>query len=103
MLILSSTVPVTSYLRDSDEFCINLLKVSLDVREDCCKLSVRFHPTTGAGSAKGLKFPWMTNKDGITQVRNRPWNGAAVRTSAKQAETIKATELSKAFDEFIRM
>ena len=35
------------------------------------------------------------------QVRNTPWNGAAVPSSAKQAETIKATELSKAFDEFI--
>ena len=67
------TVPVTSYLRDSDEFCINPLKVSLDVREGCCKSSVRFPRTTGAGSAEGLKFPWTTDKDGIEDMhRLRP-------------------------------
>ena len=66
-------VPVTSYLRDSDEFCINPLKVSLDVREGCCKSSVRFPRTTGAGSAEGLKFPWTTDKDGIEDMhRLRP-------------------------------
>ena len=67
------TVPVTSYLRDSDEFCINPLKVSLDGREGCCKSSVRFPRTTGAGSAEGLKFPWTTDKDGIEDMhRLRP-------------------------------
>ena len=63
------TVPVTSYLRDSDEFCINLLKVSLDVCKGCCKPSVRFPRTTGVGSAEGLKFPWTTDKDGIEDMR----------------------------------
>ena len=77
------TVPVTSYLRDSDEFCINPLKVSLDVREGCCKSSVRFPRTTGAGTAEGLKFPWTTDKDGITQARNTPWNGPSDRVRNK--------------------
>ncbi len=78
-----------TYVRDSDEFCNNLLKVSLDVRKGCFKSSVHFPRSTGAGSAKGLKFPWKMDKDGIMQ-RNTPWDGAAVPLSAKQAETIKS-------------
>ena len=71
--LMCVTVPVTSYLRDSEEFCINPLKVSLDVREGCCKSSVRFPRTTGAGYAEGLKFPWTTDKDGIEDMhRLRP-------------------------------
>ncbi len=62
-------VPVISYLRDSDKFCINLLKVSLDIREGCCKSSVRFPCTTEAGSTEGLKFPWTTDKDRVEDMR----------------------------------
>ena len=53
---------------------------------------MRFPRTTGVGSAKGLKFPWTTE---LRKYVNTPWNGAAIPSSAKQAETIKATELTK--------
>ena len=43
----------------------------------------------------------MMGKDGNTQVHNTSWNGAAVPSSVKQVDMIKATELSKAFDKFI--
>lgn len=64
---------------------------------------MRFPRTTRAGYAIDLKFPWRTDKAEIMPVRNTPWNGAAVPSSAKQAKTINTAEMSKAFDEFVRV
>ena len=51
-------VLATSYIRDSDEFHIILLKVSVIACESRCRLVVPLPRTTRADSVKGFKFLW---------------------------------------------